>query len=242
MIAYTGKLMLESGQALPVGSSQVNPSFRSDEVDVTWKAPERRKGHESPLKGPAGTARGAEAIIEFSAGKAAKRRLFKRYRVPSLDNRLITERTRAEARLIATARHAGVPTPIISDITSDTIVMEEVCGTLLTHGLSAQHLMEAGRMVGRLHTAGIIHGDLTTGNMIMRDGHCVLIDFGLAQVSTEIEQRGVDIHVLFQALESTTAGAAALKAAFCEGYRETFAGAGDVIFREHEIEMRGRYR
>jgi len=242
MIAYTGKLMLESGQALPVGSSQVNPSFRSDEVDVTWKAPERRKGHESPLKGPAGTARGAEAIIEFSAGKAAKRRLFKRYRVPSLDNRLITERTRAEARLIATARHAGVPTPIISDITSDTIVMEEVRGTLLTHGLSAQHLMEAGRIVGRLHTAGIIHGDLTTGNMIMRDGHCVLIDFGLAQVSTEIEQRGVDIHVLFQALESTTAGAAALKAAFCEGYRETFAGAGDVIFREHEIEMRGRYR
>src|SRR5512139_1361493 len=37
MIAYTGKLMLESGSSLPVESSQIKPSFRSDDVDVTWK-------------------------------------------------------------------------------------------------------------------------------------------------------------------------------------------------------------
>ena len=37
MIAYTGKLMLESGQSLAIEHSQVNPSFRSDEVEVTWK-------------------------------------------------------------------------------------------------------------------------------------------------------------------------------------------------------------
>jgi N6-L-threonylcarbamoyladenine synthase/protein kinase Bud32 len=77
--------------------------------------------------------------------------------------------------------------------------------------------------------------------MIMRDGRCILIDFGLAQVTTEIEQRGVDIHVLFQTLESTTPDAAVLKDAFCQGYKETFAGAGEVISREHEIELRGRY-
>jgi N6-L-threonylcarbamoyladenine synthase/protein kinase Bud32 len=120
--------------------------------------------------------------------------------------------------------------------------MENVCGTLLSHDLSAHNLKEAGRMVGKLHTAGIMHGDLTSANMILRDGRCVLIDFGLAQVTAEIEQRGVDIHVLFQTLESTTANSAALKAAFCEGYRATFTGAEDVIAREHEIELRGRYR
>ena len=60
-------------------------------------------------------------------------------------------------------------------------------------------------MIGKLHKAGIMHGDLTTSNLILRksDGKCVLIDFGLAQATTEIEQRGVDIHVLFQTLEST---------------------------------------
>jgi N6-L-threonylcarbamoyladenine synthase/protein kinase Bud32 len=99
-------------------------------------------------------------------------------------------------------------------------------------------------MAGKLHTAGIVHGDLTTSNMILRnsDNRCVLIDFGLSQVTTEIEQRGVDIHVLFQTLESTAPDRAeSLKKAFIAGYRETFEGATDVIRREHEIGLRGRY-
>jgi len=70
----------------------------------------------------------------------------------------------------------------------------------------------------------------------------VLIDFGLAQVSSEIEQRGVDVHVLFQTIESTAPERAdILKTAFKAGYTETFAAAEKVIAREHEIELRGRY-
>jgi len=242
MIAYTGKLMLESGQSLPIEDSRINPSFRSDEVEVTWKRDAAPK--KTPIGNDSGTKRGAEAVITFRDGSAAKRRVSKRYRVPALDERLITERTRAEARLILMARKAGVPTPIMSEITHDTIVMEQVQGTLLTDAITESHLREAGSVVGRLHTAGIMHGDLTTSNMILRekDGKCVVIDFGLSQVTTEIEQRGVDVHVLFQTLESTNpATAEALKAAFIEGYAETFAGARDVIAREHEIELRGRY-
>jgi len=242
MIAYTGKLMLESGQPLLIDASQVNPSFRSDEVEVTWKrdaAPvshsHARNNHEK---------RGAEAVVMFRDGYAEKRRVPKRYRVPALDRRLITGRTRAEARLIHMARKSGVPTPVMQDITWDTIVMEQVQGTLLSDAVTKAHLREAGRVVGRLHTAGIVHGDLTTSNMILRerDGKCVLIDFGLAQVTSEIEQRGVDIHVMFQTLESTHPSAAGtLKTAFVEGYSDTFTGASDVIAREHAIELRGRY-
>ena len=161
-----------------------------------------------------------------------------------LTEKLITERTRAEARLIHMARKGGVPTPVISDITHDSIVMEEIPGTLLTHALTEAHCREAGRMAGRLHTAGIMHGDLTTSNMILRetDGGCVLIDFGLAQVTSEIEQRGVDIHVMFQTLKSTNPQEAGLlRAAFARGYAETFVGAGEVLGREQEIELRGRY-
>jgi N6-L-threonylcarbamoyladenine synthase/protein kinase Bud32 len=164
--------------------------------------------------------------------------------VPALDKRLIAERTRAEARLIAAARKGGVPTPVMSDITADTIVMEQVKGTLLAQDLTEATVHKAGRMIGKLHTAGIIHGDLTTSNMILRqnDGVCVLIDFGLAQVNYDIEQRGVDVHVLFQTLESTAPDSAdVLKNAFVAGYAETFAEAADVITREHEIELRGRY-
>ena len=241
MIAYTGKLMLESGQSLPIEASQINPSFRSDEVEVTWKAPEHRPASHNFPGSPLSTARGAEAIVEFTDCTASKRRVSKRYRVPLLDWQLIRERTRAEARLISAARRSGVPTPVMSEITSDTIVMERVQGALLTHDLSVPNLIETGRMVGKLHNAGIMHGDLTTSNLIMRNGCCILIDFGLAQVTTEIEQRGVDIHVLFQTLESTTADSAILKGAFCDGYRDAFSGADEVINREHDIELRGRY-
>ncbi|MDD1699063.1 MAG: bifunctional N(6)-L-threonylcarbamoyladenine synthase/serine/threonine protein kinase [Methanoregula sp.] len=243
MIAYTGKLMLESGSSLPVESSQIKPSFRSDDVDVTWK---HEIIHDRPPDFPDHLTlkRGAEAIVTFRNGKAEKRRISKLYRAPALDKRLIAERTRAEARLIAAARKGGVPTPVMSDITPDTIVMEQVKGTLLAQNLNETSVYNAGRMIGKLHTSGIIHGDLTTSNIILRenDGMCVLIDFGLAQVNSEIEQRGVDIHVLFQTLESTAPDSAdMLKSAFSAGYADTFAGAASVINREHEIELRGRY-
>ena len=243
MIAYTGKLMLEKGLSLPIETSQIIPSFRSDEVEVTWK-PEIGRSGNTIMQGPESQKRGAEAIVTFHDGLAEKRRVPKRYRVQALDTRLIAERTRAEARLIAAARKAGVPTPVMSDITEDTIVMEQVLGKLLTQNLTEEALHKAGRIVGKLHTSGIMHGDLTTSNIILRerDGACVLIDFGLAQVNSDLEQRGVDIHVLYQTLKSTAPKYAdVLKAAFASGYAETFPGAADVIAREHEIELRGRY-
>jgi len=243
MIAYTGKLMLESGQSLAVEQSQVNPSFRSDEVEVTWKhdfthSPD--SGHSTPD----GQKRGAEAIVSFRDGNAVKHRVSKRYRIPALDKKIIAERTRAEARIIHLARKGGVPTPVIHDITRDSIVMDDVSGTLLTKALTGAHCREAGRIVGRLHTAGIMHGDLTTSNMILRegDGRCVLIDFGLSQVTPEIEQRGVDLHVMFQTLKSTNPlEADEFCAAFSGGYRETFSDADEVLAREQEVEQRGRY-
>jgi N6-L-threonylcarbamoyladenine synthase/protein kinase Bud32 len=243
MIAYTGKLMLESGSSLPIEFSQIKPSFRSDEVDVTWKH-DSNPVDRTPIPVHPDQKRGAEAVVTFRNGNAEKHRFSKHYRAPALDQRLIAERTRAEARLIATARKAGVRTPVIRDITADTIVMEEIKGIQLTRNLTTEAVHNAGRMIGRLHTAGIMHGDLTTSNIILRegDGQCVLIDFGLSLVNSDLEQRGVDVHVFFQTLESTAPEHAdVLKSAFIQGYAETFAGAADVITREHEIELRGRY-
>jgi N6-L-threonylcarbamoyladenine synthase/protein kinase Bud32 len=243
MIAYTGKLMLESGSSISVEDSRIKPSFRTDEVEVTWKQGVIRSDKNKPA-GNLTRKKGAEAVVTFCNGKVAKHRASKPYRVPTLDKRLIAERTRAEARLIAAARKGGVPTPVLIDITGDTIVMEHIRGNLLTDELNEEGARKAGHIIGKLHAAGIIHGDLTTSNIILRehDGMCVLIDFGLAQVSSELEQRGVDVHVFFQTLESTAPERAdVLKAAFTAGYTKTLAEAEQVIVREHEIELRGRY-
>jgi bifunctional N6-L-threonylcarbamoyladenine synthase / protein kinase Bud32 len=241
MIAYTGKIMLESGVSLPVKDSWVNPSFRSDQVEVTWREKESSfPDSRPPLDAMTGAA-GAEAVVGLSDDAAVKRRIRKSYRNPVLDQKLIAERTRAEARIISAARRSGVPTPVIRDITPDTIVMERIRGNLLRDALNPEHLAEAGRVIGKLHAAGVVHGDLTTSNIIIRNKQCVLIDFGLSMISSEVESRGVDIHVLFQTLQSTTPDAESLKSAFMAGYREAFEGAAEVLSREQEIEMRGRY-
>ena len=239
MIAYTGKVMLEHGVTLPLEESQIRPGYRADEVEVAWRTEPGEVFAAGPHDG--GVARGAEAVVEIGEADVVKRRTSKRYRNPGLDRRLIVERTRAEARLIAAARRAGVPTPVIRDVTADTIVMERVTGEVLKYVATPENVARAGEAVGRLHGAGIVHGDLTTSNMIVRDGRCVLIDFGLASTSSEVEARGVDLHVFFQTLESTTENYEGLKAAFVEGYTAAFRGAEEVLAREHEVELRGRY-
>ncbi|HKL97579.1 MAG TPA: bifunctional N(6)-L-threonylcarbamoyladenine synthase/serine/threonine protein kinase [Methanocorpusculum sp.] len=238
MIAYTGKIMLEAGSTIPISESVVNPGYRSDHVMVTW----RHDAGELFTPGQSDVAeRGAEALVTFVGSDVVKTRLSKGYRVPELDQHLIIERTRAEARSITTARRAGVPVPIIRDVTDHEIIMEKIEGDVLKYVMNIDYAKGAGITVGKLHKAGIIHGDLTTSNMIWHDGFVYLIDFGLSQITEEIEPRGVDLHVLFQTLESTTEDPESLKNAFISGYSATFSEARSVIQREHEIELRGRY-
>lgn len=238
MIAYTGKIMLEAGSTISVADSVVNPHYRSDQVDVTW----RDDAGELFAPGQSETAeRGAEAAVDLTGADAVKTRLSKGYREPALDAMLISERTRAEARCIAAARRAGVPTPLIRDVSAASLTMEKIEGDVLKYVITPEYAKAAGKTVGRLHKAGIVHGDLTTSNMIWRAPYVYLIDFGLAQMTTEIEPRGVDLHVLFQTLESTTEHPEELRKAFVEGYSAEFSESSLVLTREHEIELRGRY-
>lgn len=241
MIAYTGSLMLAAGQTLPLAESAVNPGYRSDEVVVGWRDAGADAAYAMADVMGGGGARGAEAAVTAVEGDVLKRRLPKGYRTPALDHRLISDRTRAEARMISAARAAGVRTPVIRDVTADTIRMERIEGTLLKHILTPEHVFDAGVCVGRLHGAGVIHGDLTTSNIIISDGVPVFIDFGLSYRSDEIESQGVDIHVLFQTLESTSSRSEILKEEFVRGYTLAFPGAADVIERVDEIRQRGRY-
>ena len=55
-----------------------------------------------------------------------------------------------------------------------------------------------------LHNDGIIHGDLTTSNIMITDQKIVyIIDFGLSYVRNNIEDFSVDLYVLEKAFLST---------------------------------------
>ncbi|SES67511.1 TP53 regulating kinase [Methanococcoides vulcani] len=184
---------------------------------------------------------GAEANVSLKGGFVVKERIPKRYRVQELDERIRKERTRAEARLMSEARRCGVATPIIHDIYDFTIEMEFIDGKPLKYMVDADRCELVGEVIGRLHSGGIIHGDLTTSNMIVKDDRIYLIDFGLAFVDSSVESRGVDVHVLFQTFESTHTNYEDLIEAFCRGYRRKLDKADDVLLRIKEIEKRGRY-
>ncbi len=186
-------------------------------------------------------ASGAEAVISRDGNTIIKTRVHKRYRLKEIDENLRRDRTRTEARLISEARRCGVPTPVIKDVTDFEIKMEYINGYALKNIITPDLSLQAGELVGRLHSCGIVHGDLTTSNIMLRDGKLFLIDFGLAYIDSTLEARGVDIHVLFQTFESTHDRYEELIDAFKKGYSRRFSGADEVIKRVGEIESRGRY-
>ncbi len=183
---------------------------------------------------------GGEAEVRIYENVVVKIRKPKRYRHPKLDEMLRKSRTRTEAKIISLARKHGVPTPIVLDIEGNTIVMERVKGEPVKNVMSPEVSREIGRMVARLHRAGIIHGDITPMNMIINDGKIYFVDFGLSFIEDRIEPKGVDVHVYFESLKAGFDNWEELKEAFIEGYRE-YEKAEEVLERVKEIELRGRY-
>jgi TP53 regulating kinase-like protein len=149
--------------------------------------------------------RGAEAVVELLPDCVIKTRVPKDYRIRELDERLRSERTRAEAKIMSEARRLGIPTPVVFDVRQFALVMERIDGRPMKEVITPQLSMEIGMLVGLLHKGGLIHGDLTTSNMIVKEkeNRIYLIDFGLSFWDATIEARGVDVHVYYQTLISS---------------------------------------
>ncbi len=202
-------------------------------------------------------AKGAEADLwldpDWNGVRALlKRRGKKKYRHPELDRNIRRLRTLHEASIIHRAKRAGVPTPVIYQVDPDeaTIVMEFVEGEKvrdIVKDLSGEErhklFKHIGLLAGRLHRAGIIHGDLTTSNIINSADGPVFVDFGLGEVSNETEKRGVDLNLMHRMLTSTHfRHTEELFTAFKEGYREGLGEeAEEALERMTEISSRGRY-
>ncbi len=187
---------------------------------------------------------GAEATIWLEKTRegvrVVKDRLPKAYRHPLLDAALRRTRTRREANIL---RKLPVPGPrLIATDRASVIEMEFIDGVQLKRLLDGKPswTRTVGERVARLHDAGIIHGDLTTSNMLVRDDELVLIDFGLSFTSRSAEDKAVDIHLWKQALESKHYKIfdEAYKG-FLEGYAAS-ENATRVLERLRTVEARGR--
>ena len=196
--------------------------------------------------------RGAEALLIKKGNALLKQRLKKGYRHEHIDLMLRTGRTRREARILErAAKIIPVPKVLINEKSGTEINMEFIDGKVLSEWLdkfpeakAMKICRQIGESVAKLHNAGIIHGDLTTSNMILRekDGLVYFIDFGLAFHSPRPEDKAVDLHLLKQALDSRHfRKAEGYFNAFLKGY-DFFGDSKVVTERLKKVEARGRYK
>ena len=180
-----------------------------------------------------------------------KDRTEKKYRIKQIDETIRKSRTSLESRLLSEAKRAGILTPKIFDVdeTNHKIIMEYIDGERIKELLNRTSknqiknvCFEIGRMIGKLHSAGIVHGDITTSNMIFKDGKVYFIDFGLGYFSKKVEDQGTDLLLLEEALKSTHFKIMDI----CwknviNGYKKEYNEKGEVLKRVEEIKKRARY-
>ncbi len=202
--------------------------------------------------------KGAEASLYLANWQGrkvvVKVRVPKRYRPESLDKLIRNYRTIHEPQLMHEAKGAGVPTPMIYivNVPEASITMEYIEGNQVKQLLNKvskdqrqESCIKIGKLIGQLHNHGIIHGDLTTSNMILSsEGKMFFVDFGLGEKNIETEAQGVDLHLMKRALQSTHFQF------WEECFKNILSGYSSVLGAEpsekvyekiKEIERRGRY-
>jgi len=241
------------------GTSRGSDPDRADETAVDLI--DRLGGYDDMI------AQGAEgrvfAVTFLNRPAIVKQRFKKTYRHPTLDAKITRARLVGETRALVRARRLGVPTPSLFyvDKRQNAIYMERVPGrplkALIREGMSDEDMEEVGRQVGKhvaaMHDGGLIHGDLTTSNILVtrRGGEggeggdasprVVLIDFGLASNSIVPEDKGVDLYVLERAITVTHAASKLFEAVMRE--YKTASGLWSASFNKFaEVRMRGRKR
>lgn len=227
---------------------------------------------------------GAESKIYFGTHQTnrcvIKHRFSKKYRHPILDKKLTKERTKRERRMIEKIRSKSkelgcyMPKVVWSD--DSTLLMTEIqnCETLYHYieqkpDNTSSLAPLIGRCIAQLHNLGIVHGDLTTSNLVIvpkildnsdenpskkikpndiLDSYVVVpIDFGLSTGSAHPEERAVDLYVIERALLSTHFSDSMFFSTILETYLESIdektcepLGKQKIVERLRDVRSRGR--
>jgi len=195
--------------------------------------------------------RGAEAILYLDKSNLIKERIKKSYRHPTIDENKRKYPTRREFKLLRKAMEVGlnVPKPVDFDENEMKVIMEYIKGDVLKETLDTYQeekrkevAKSIGQQIALMHDNNIVHGDLTTSNMILKKDQVFLVDFGLGSISLKSEDKAVDIHLLRQALESKHyKHHEELYKSFLQGYKKS-KEYSKTLKRLEKVESRGRYK
>ncbi|CAH6721630.1 EKC/KEOPS complex subunit Bud32p [[Candida] jaroonii] len=197
-----------------------------------------------------------------------KYRPSKKYRHPKIDAQITKNRTVGEVRFMNKLEKLGINSPsvISADYVNGIIWMEFIGDGLPNGDISSvknylwyleknddddgcvsdevqSMLVAVGRLIGELHANDMIHGDLTSSNILLNGKEPYLIDFGLSSISSLAEDKAVDIYVLERAIESThSVFADSYNKWLLKGYVQGNKKSKEVLARLEEVRLRGRKR
>jgi len=169
-----------------------------------------------------------------------KKRIPKGYRNEKLDLLIRKKRTRSEAKIIKIlANVIRVPEIFFVDENKCEIMMEFFDGKMLKDIIEKKSELAilAGEQIKKIHMQGIIHGDLTTSNILYNGEELCFIDFGLGYFSKKIEDRATDLIVFKKTFNATHSILAKGWDLVMEGYNPDV----EMIARMEAIEKRARY-
>lgn len=195
--------------------------------------------------------KGAEAEIVqkiFNGQKAiSKNRIKKNYRDSKLDLFIRKKRTRSEIKLIkAASKVTNVPQILNIDEEHQKIVLQFIDGPIVKDVINKKiFLCEIiGKEIKKIHEVGIIHGDLTTSNMIYFKDKTIqnhekifFIDFGLGYFSKKIEDQATDLIVFKKTFNSTHSSISGGWDKVMKGY----CPSQKLLIQMQKIEKRARY-
>ena len=193
---------------------------------------------------------GAEAIIVLEKNNVIKKRERKSYRIQEIDEKLRKTRTKRETNLLEKASLIiNSPKPLPNKNKFE-IKMPYIKGKKLSehldklpNKLAQETCKKIGQSIAKLHDNNIIHGDLTTSNIILdKNNNIWFIDFGLGFNSIREEDKAVDLHLLKQALEAKHFSNWENYWKFIESGYKLYKNSSKVLEKLKKVESRGRYK
>jgi len=183
--------------------------------------------------------KGAEAVIIEEDGKIIKRRIEKPYRDKRFDEWIRKKRTEREAKIIKKLSNV-VNVPKIIEVKDYEIIMEKIDAKPLKEVKieDKEFWKSLGFLISKIHENQIIHGDLTTKNILVGKDNVYFIDFGLSFFSSKVEDKAMDLIVLKDIL--TLEKREDKFNLIIEGYKSK--DKEKILKRIEEIERRGRYK
>lgn len=147
---------------------------------------------------------GSEAVVYEKNDIIIKRRVKKNYRIKEIDEKLRKNRCKSEFNILRFLYESGlnVPRPLKYLEKRKEIWMEKIEGKRLAEKFSVNDAKDLGIAVAEMHNLGVIHGDLTTANIIKKDKKLYIIDFGLSYHSSKDEDFASDLFLFKNALKS----------------------------------------